>query len=86
MQTYVPYDQSWFEQEFNYRIEIKVPVDDVAAYFRVKDWLLSDPDRWGVYREDWFFHAITEPNGQADYRFYFMCKDRAMWFRLSVDL
>lgn len=87
MPYYMPRDQSWFEQKFNYRITITLPRSPlwVDRYGPIRAWLESDPDRWGVYREDWFGHVWTNATTE-DYSFFFMCRDRAMLFRLSVDI
>ena len=85
MQTYTPRNQSWFEQQFNYRVTITIPRGQWEPFTRIKDWLQSDTARWGEYRVDWFGHVWSE-EAIGFYNFYFMCQDRAMWFKLSVDL
>ena len=85
-QTYQPLNRSWYELHFLYRVEIRgsVHVSRDArfdSFFRVKEEMQSDPARWGIYREDWFAHVSKGVNF-----FYFMERDRALMFRLWVDL
>lgn len=95
-QHYDPSDHSWYEKNFNYRIEIPADTSEDTndsvlfsawhgnpshPFFRVKAQMQSDPLRWGDYRKDWF-GSIKE----GRYIWYFMARDKALEFRLWVVL
>jgi hypothetical protein len=86
MKTFVPRDLSWYEQRFNHRVSIKQK-GNVENFIRIKEWLMDDPNLWGVYREDWFDHFwVDSSNETVVHAFYFMTTEAVMWFRLAVDL
>jgi len=91
-QTYQPLNESWPELQFLHKVAIPADTSDVSPesiifgdhsnpFFRVKHEMQNAPERWGVYREDWF-GSIAE----NVYYWYFMDQQKALEFRLWVNL
>lgn len=95
-QYYDPADHTWFEKQFNYKVEIPADTsqdtndsvlfaawhgDTSHPFFRTKQEMQEDPLRWGGYRESWY-GSIKE----GKYIWYFMTRNHALEFRLWVDL
>lgn len=77
-QHFQPVNNCWIELDFNYRINLG-PIK-FTSYDRIVKWLKED-SKWGERKKDWTDHVWGN-----DACFYFMDRDLALDFRLSVEV